>query len=341
MRITLHQLSAETGFSIATISRALNPATAEKVKTSTRLLIEQTMQQLQTAEHTDAPTAPGKAIGIILASPGKSFSHPFFAEMLDFIQAEIGRAGYYVRYVLSESSMSTELMNQFIATQPVDGAIVLGRILSERLTFFKQHIPHIVYTGVNHITYDMDEVICNGSEATRTLYNHLRSLEYEKISYIGPLVSESAPQRAYSRFASFQECAQQHGNVDYQAQDAQNTTEDGYTAMYRIINSGRLPQAIVCASDSAALGAIRAAYENKLVVPNDVAIASIDNIRSSQYSTPSITTINVPKADLSRLAVNTLVGKIQNPDQIPTKLTLPFDLIIRESCGFRLRHSMQ
>lgn len=339
MAITLQQLSSETGFSIATISRALNPSTADKVRPATQAIIAQARTKLERARLADTNHTPGKAIGIILASSNKSFSHPFFAEMLDYLQIEIARAGYYVAQVLSESTLSTQDMDQLLSNHPVDGAIILGRILEERITLFKQHIPHLVYTGINHITYDMDEVICNGSEAVATLYNHLRSLDYEKISYIGPLTSESTSKRTYARFATFQTCANAQGNTDYHAQDAQNTTEDGYTAMYRIINSGTLPQAVICASDSAATGAIRAAYENKLVVPNDIAIVGIDNIRGSQYTTPSLTSINVPKADLSRLAVNTLVGKIENPNQIPTKLTLPFDLIIRESCGFRLRHT--
>lgn len=345
MSITLKDIADEVGVSISTVSRALSSDMADKVKPATKSRIHDAMKRLGYNISGFQESSPSfhanYSVGIILASSDKSFSHPFFAEMLSALQHEFYKTNYFIEYILAESSMPEDKFRDTIINSSVSGAILLGRMDPKLLNFFKSNIPSLVYTGVNYVGHDTDEVICNGYDAVATLYEHFFSLGYQKIAYIGPINTSSAAKNDYQRFNSYEHCLELYHSPACKdhIQIAMDTMEDGYAAMCRIINSRNLPDAIICASDSTAIGVMRAAAEHEIKIPDDIAIAGIDNIQQSQFLVPSLTTVNVPKSELSRLAVNMLLDKIQNKRQKNIRLDIPHDLIIRESCGFRLRRT--
>lgn len=82
-----------------------------------------------------------------------------------------------------------------------------------------------------------------------------------------------------------------------------------------------------------AIGAIRAAYENHIAIPDTLGITGIDNTFLSEFLTPNLTTVDVPKADLCRLAVHMLSDQLENNCNKQIRLDVPFDLKIRESCS--------
>ena len=73
-------------------------------------------------------------------------------------------------------------------------------------------------------------------------------------------------------------------------------------------NGGRLPRALVCGSDEVAEGVLCYLNEQGISIPNQVALISIDNLESSGYTTPPLTTINVQKSAMGRRAVEMIVN---------------------------------
>ncbi|MDG0791858.1 substrate-binding domain-containing protein [Cohnella ginsengisoli] len=65
--------------------------------------------------------------------------------------------------------------------------------------------------------------------------------------------------------------------------------------------------------------------------PQDVAIASIDNIDFAEYATPPLTSVHIPKFEIGWVAAKTLVDVRQNKYPLPVKITLPFELMARQS----------
>lgn len=169
------------------------------------------------------------------------------------------------------------------------------------LFFFKSTIPHIVYTGLNYLEHDTDEVICDSFKAVGTLYDHFHSLNYESIGFIGLVASINESRNDYHRYSSYLSCLAKH-NLLLKA-DWVHSSQDN--------------------------------AEHGIRVPDDLAIASIDNINVGQFLTPSLTTIDVSKIELARLSINMLMDKIDNRRDKNIRLDIPHELIIRESCGYK------
>jgi DNA-binding LacI/PurR family transcriptional regulator len=70
-----------------------------------------------------------------------------------------------------------------------------------------------------------------------------------------------------------------------------------------------------------------------LAVPQEIALASIDDIPLAQYLTPSLTTIHVPKAEMGAHGVRMLADRVLRPGQSPVSVVLPTRLVVRDSCG--------
>ncbi len=349
MSIKLKDIAADAGVSISTVSRAINGDPVKKVKDSTQKKIATSMLRLGYTpvgselafleSHAPSVTITKHSIGIILTSETKTFADPFFAEMLNVLQEELYKNNYVIKYIISESSVGQETLKSIISTQLVSGAIILGRLDEDLLLFFKSTIPHIVYTGLNYLDYDTDEVICDSFKAIRTLYNHLHKLNYSSIGFIGLVTSSCESRNDHHRYSSYLACLAEHGlllKADW-VHSSQDNAEDGYTAMKEMITNGNLPRAIICASDMIACGVLRATTEHRIRVPEDLALVSIDNINVSQFLSPSLTTIDVSKVELARLSINMLIDKVDNRRDKNIRLDIPYELIIRESCGYKAK----
>lgn len=92
-----------------------------------------------------------------------------------------------------------------------------------------------------------------------------------------------------------------------------------------------LPTAMFCASDMMAIAAMRAVIENNMEIPNDIAFIGIDNIEMSKYSTPPLTTIDIPKYELGEMVAKTIIDQVEKRVKLPIRILLPYQLVKRES----------
>jgi DNA-binding LacI/PurR family transcriptional regulator len=106
-----------------------------------------------------------------------------------------------------------------------------------------------------------------------------------------------------------------------------------YDIVAQFIESKVDYSAIFAATDEAAIGAIAALQDHGLRVPQDVAVASIDNIEMASMVRPALTTIDVPKRTLARCALQAFQTQKEFPDQHQASTLVPTTLIVRESCG--------
>ena len=108
--------------------------------------------------------------------------------------------------------------------------------------------------------------------------------------------------------------------------------EKSYEEMKKLLKrQGSLPTAMFCASDLMALPAMRAVLKNDMKIPDDIAFIGFDNIELAKYSTPPLTSINIPKYEMGEIAAKTIIDMVENRLNLPVKILLPFELIIRES----------
>ena len=82
-----------------------------------------------------------------------------------------------------------------------------------------------------------------------------------------------------------------------------------------------------------AIGALRAARERGLRVPENLAVVGMDDIELAAYTDPPLTTVRVAKEEMGRLAAERLIAQIDGGGEASGILSVPGDLVVRESCG--------
>lgn len=113
--------------------------------------------------------------------------------------------------------------------------------------------------------------------------------------------------------------------------------QGGYEAALELLKRETRPTAIFASTDVQAIGALRAAADLGLRVPQDVAVVSFDGIIGSRFTVPSLTTVAQPIEGLARRSMELLIKLVRDPSAETTHQVLPVELIIRESCGCATR----
>jgi DNA-binding LacI/PurR family transcriptional regulator len=181
----------------------------------------------------------------------------------------------------------------------------------------------------------IDHVGIDNSEAARQATVHLARSGRQRIAFIGAQEPGTLPM-ADLRNEGYLAALREEGHAiraEYSRATVAYHRVDGETAMRELLALSVPPDAVFCATDLLALGALRAVYEAGLKVPDDIAIVGFDDLEEGRYSIPSLTTIAPDKQRLARAAVEALAARIDAPgDSIePRDYVIPFELIVRES----------
>jgi LacI family transcriptional regulator len=162
---------------------------------------------------------------------------------------------------------------------------------------------------------------------------HLIRLGHTRIATItGPLGMTSGA----DRLAGYCQALKAH----HLAVDENLIVEGDYTEASGSIGAQRLlsasPTAIFAASDTMAIGALKALREASLRVPEDVALVGFDDVPIAAAVEPALTTVHQPIEHLGSMAADLLLNLLEHPPdpQAPSsRIILPIKLAVRESCG--------
>ncbi|NLL71833.1 MAG: LacI family transcriptional regulator [Epulopiscium sp.] len=347
MAVTLKDIAERAGVSISTVSRIINndPMKRASKETSERVwkivnemgyIPNQNARRLIKGEEDGNHPTKTKAIGCIFTSTGDTYTDPFFSHIAMGIQKEVADRGYVLGYSFSSYDMTDAALYNNISTNKVDGAIILGRFSQDVLKFLKANIQNLVYAGVNYVNGGFDEVICDGYKGACTAVEHLISLGHTDIGFVGAIRGKDQNRVINEhRFDGYQDTMMKHDiaiDPDFIC-SVELSTLDGYKGMQKLLKTEKKPTAVFCANDVVAIGVMKAIHEEGLQVPKDMAVVGLDDIEMAAYVRPSLTTIRVPKEELGKFAVKMLIDRIEGGHDLPIRVDLPFELIVRESCG--------
>jgi DNA-binding LacI/PurR family transcriptional regulator len=109
--------------------------------------------------------------------------------------------------------------------------------------------------------------------------------------------------------------------------------QEGKEAMLKLLSMRQPPTAVFAASDMLAVGALAAAREKGVRVPEDLSIAGFDDIDFAAFCNPPLTTVRVPASRMGEMAVEMLMEMIEGDSMQVRQITLDTELVIRDSCG--------
>jgi DNA-binding LacI/PurR family transcriptional regulator len=120
-------------------------------------------------------------------------------------------------------------------------------------------------------------------------------------------------------------------------EQANYTYETGFEAARRLLVADDRPDAIFCANDIMALGAIDAAREVCISIPDQLSVIGFDDIPAASWGAYALTTVRQPVDTMINLSIRTLLERIEAPDLPPITTFVPGSLVLRSSARLKER----
>ncbi|MFA6505541.1 MAG: LacI family DNA-binding transcriptional regulator [Treponemataceae bacterium] len=215
----------------------------------------------------------------------------------------------------------------------IGGAVILGTELSQQelKTFEAIKTPLVIMDNYDDFL-GFNFVDMNNKESVHTAVTYLKNRGHRSI---GLVTSDITTPNFLMRANAFKESLAFH-ELEYRKEDifhVDSTYDGAYADMLAALSlRQRHPTALFCVNDIMAFGTIKALKERGLRVPEDVSVIGFDNLPSSAISDPPLTSIDVSKMQIGRLAVRTLFENITSRLPMSTvKILVSGELIERSS----------
>jgi DNA-binding LacI/PurR family transcriptional regulator len=276
-----------------------------------------------------------KSLGIIAG--GQSFNvleRPYYNIILAGLFEEAHRLGQEVRFFsFFEALTDPVFFNKNIHQDEISALVLILPAMITTRPDYAELLDQIAERMENVVCLEepikgWPTVIFDRAKAARQAVEHLVKLGHQRIAYL-------AIQDA--RLTGYRQTLLDH-NLPYDEKlifilHPSDVLSSAYAATEEILKQNPRPTAIFAANDESAISAIAALQDHCVRVPEDIAIASIDNIDMARMIRPSLTTVDVPKRQMASYAMQLLLMREQFKDQQAASIVLPTELIVRESCG--------
>jgi DNA-binding LacI/PurR family transcriptional regulator len=291
--------------------------------------------------HKSGPPVYPRVIGAAITTGLQSdLRHPFFSEVLEGVKERAVASRFDLLLFSGHVSEDFSAEYSYAARcrrHGVEGVVLMGfsRTDPELLHLFSEEIPTVAI-DLDLVGAQATYVTSDNVEAAATVVQYLNALEYTRIAHIsGILASRPGVDRVLG-YRSGLERAGLPFRQEYLV-EGDFYESSGYAGMERLLALEQRPEAVFCASDMMALGAIRAVHAAGLSVPEDVAIVGFDDASFASMMKPALTTVRQDKAGLGAAACEALMRIIDQASSTPPVVILAADLVVRESCGAALR----
>jgi LacI family transcriptional regulator len=268
-------------------------------------------------------------MGLLLANIG----NPFYPEIAAGVIAVAAESGYQVFVSHTGEDQQQQLREvQALSDHGCDGLIFTSVTEADKkmLRELLGEGPPFVQAVRRVRGIDADYVGIDNAAAGRDLMSHLIDLGHTDIAIIaGPLVSSASRARYEGMLEVLNDAGLALGSE--RLAESTLTRESGYQAARLLLGAGRRPTAIACGNDMIALGAIDAAIDAGLHVPDDLAVTGFDDMSFASSRMVNLTTMSQPLREIGSTSVELLTSRLRDPSQPPREVILPHRLIIRGS----------
>ena len=340
-RTTLKDLAATLELTEGTVSRALNGYADISARTVERVVnaaAELDYKPNQNARR--LATGVAEAIAFVIPQNHSSLAEPFVSQLLDGIDDSLSKRGWDLLVFHARSVKDESEKIQRLITSGRVGGVVLSRPFKNdaRIKLLqKAKFPFVVHgrssACKNYAWYDVDNKLAIGTAA-----KHLIDLGHKRIGFIGaPLLYNFASERHDGYKAALKE----HGIVydESLVKITEMNDESGESATLELLDSINPPTAIVCVSDTLAIGALAAINSRGLIPGKDVSVIGYDGLQIGRHTNPPLTTMSQPLAQSGRELGDMLLAIIDGDDPKKHQVLKNAELLLRSTDGpLRTKH---
>ncbi|WP_421761317.1 LacI family DNA-binding transcriptional regulator [Devosia sp.] len=307
--VTLKEIAKVVGVSSATVSRVLNFDQTLAVSAKTRQAVIETAQLM----NYEPPRARNRAnqqglskIALVhFLRPEQEFVDPYYVALRLGIESRC-----QALKIETVKVYHTDRQPDASLLQGASGIIAIGRHDDDEIAWLKRHNRNIVFADFSPPTDEFDSVESDLMLATRKLLQALTAAGYRRIAFAGWTdvydgVPSAVPER---RCRAYMQWAREAGVFDERICLSGTKTEgSGYHLTRQILSEKDRPDALITANDNMAIGAYRAIHEMGLRIPDDIAVASFNDISVAQFMNPPLTTVHLAAEEIGESAVELLL----------------------------------
>lgn len=331
---TIYDLAKKTGFSITTVSKALNNYKDVSEKTRAKILqAAAEMDYLPNAHAQSLSTKKSWAIGVMFSEANEvGMKHPFFNGIIESFRHATEEHGYDLIFASRNLRNRDMSYLEHFKHRAVDGIVV---ICSDRMD---EQVQELMQSDIPIVVVDMDSANCSvvysdNSEGARMAVNYLYELGHRAIAHIA---GDSSIDAGAARVKGY-ELAMHALDLPIQPGYLVNagffSVEEGKQAMEQLLQLPSPPTAVFVAGDQMAIGAIEAVHKHGLRVPEDISIIGYDDIEMIKYITPKLTTIRQDTDEIGEAAAELLIEQMTAKERRTERRVIPVRLIERASCA--------
>jgi len=330
--VKISDIAKAAGVSTATVSRVLSRP--DVVKASTRQRVMEMVEKMGYQPNALAQQLrmqETKNIIVLIPSMENYMAH----KVILGVEQAADASGYHtlIADMHNLDTIEDYYMN-LIRQRQVDGIISLSTSLAQKLVSNQAFASYPIVIAVhNPADPGIPCVTIDHAAAARAAMTHLIRLGHREIAHI---TSSQKITPYLRRLESYRSTLEEH-RLAYSpdlVRFGESSLQSGYEMAESLIASGKRFTAIFAAGDTMALGAMRALKNHSIRVPQDCAVVGFDDIELAAYWDPALTTVRIPQEQLGQRAFAKLLSQMQGEAVLTEKEILPYELVIRESCGY-------
>lgn len=329
----ISEIAKLAGVSSAAVSRYFNGGSiSDEKKQKIKKVIEETgyvpnpMARSLRQQRTDS-------VGVIVPKVNSDS----VSNLIEGVSSVLNRAGFMTIFANAENDEKRELEYlQLMQESNLAGIILMGTVFTKKhIVFFRESRIPIVVCGQKHPSVNC--IFHDDVGAGRELGRYVLDKGYRKLAYVGAWERDESV--GINRRVGVQEAM-----LDYEISPSELvrsvvgfTMDEGYRGMNEILDGGFTPDCVICATDTLAVGAMRAIKERNYKIPEDIAICGIGGGMAGTIISPALTTIKLFHRESGERAARQLLSMIEQYREdkkkvLPVSHTmLGFNLIERES----------
>jgi LacI family transcriptional regulator len=325
----VRELAAVTGLSVATVSRVLNGQA--NVAPRTREVVLQAVGRLG---HHQAPRVRTEQGAVYIRCP--YLLDDYFGQIVSSIVETVELHGMTAILNAGKAAVQhSDALSTLPGRSGVEGGIlILPPEPGEDLIRLRDRgFPFVVVDPRTRPPRDIVAVSAANVTGARSVMTHLVELGHRRVGIIGGpqewLVTEDRMTGYVATLADVGVLP----SPDLVRFVVEPSVDNGYRAACELLDQPDRPTALVGFNDKIAIGALRAAGERRLRVPDDLSIVGFDDLEISQLTQPTLTTVRQPLAELGRMAVTLLSRLLKRHELDARHVELATDLVVGGSTG--------
>lgn len=332
-RPTLEEVAALAGVGRGTVSRVINGS--PRVSDKARAAVEQAVAELGYVPNRAARTlvtSRTEAIALVVPeAETRLFSEPYFSDIISGVSAELADSNMQLLLVLVRNQRERDRLSAYLRAQRVDGVLLVAVHRDDPLPTVLEdlRIPSVL-AGRRGEQEPLSYVAADNVGGARMAVRHLVRRGCARIATItGPLDMEVAQARLGGYRAALEESGRRYdedlvGLADF-------TEEGGRAAMRALLERAPALDAVFCASDVMASGALQVLRGAGRRVPEDVALIGFDDSIVARHTEPALTSVRQPIEDMGRTMARLLLEEIADPGRARRQVVLATELVVRQS----------